>query len=97
VIDLIRAKTFYENVFNWKFLRYGESSVVHFKSGSVTGIVHQVEEYDHYTLVHDHSQGAMISKTGKRAAARSVGFTIQVEDLDNTLNEVKKAGGRMWL
>jgi predicted enzyme related to lactoylglutathione lyase len=96
-MDLLRAQTFYEEVFNWEFFRYGDSSVVHFRSGSIAGMVLQVEERNHYTLAHDHSQGVMIANNSKCMSARAVGFTIQVEDMGKTLSEVKKAGGRIWL
>jgi hypothetical protein len=39
----------------------------------------------------------MTSNSGKSATARSVGFTIHVDDMGRTLSEVTKAGGRVWL
>ena len=97
VVDLFRAKAFYETVFNWEFFRYNDSDVIHFRSGSMTGIVLQVEEFNHYTLANIHNRGIMIPNTGKSQTARGVAFTIQVEDMDEALVEVERAGGRVWV
>jgi hypothetical protein len=72
------------------------SDIIKFQSGTISGVVFQVEERNHFSVIHAHHRGIMIRDNVNARLARSVSFTIRVENMSEVLGAVEDAGGYTW-
>lgn len=82
--DLERAKKFYDKVFDWGFISYGQSDFVQIKD----------DKSENGELI-----GALQSRKYSPVAEKVIGFecSIGVDNIDGIIKKVKESGGEILM
>jgi len=87
--DLTRAHTFYSTVFGWESNPSPDAEAAIFTKGLTHGSFIKIEPENHLSPANHPDNSEQ-----RRIAVR---VTINVESVDETLKEIEKAGGSLYL